>query len=642
MGEQNVQQILSKEELRKFTQHLFKDVRAIEFMLEKGMFEKGITRIGAEQELCLIDQAYRPASIAPELLSEITNPAFTNELAKFNLEINLDPQEFKGDCLGKMEKQLKDCLSELSGYLEKYQADYIMVGILPTIRTSDLNLNNLTPNPRYFALNEAMLRMRGGPYEFRIQGSDELVSSHDSLMFESCNTSFQVHYQVDAKDFVKKYNWAQAITAPVLSVATNSPLLFGHRLWRETRIALFQQSADTRNFTQHQREVQPRVFFGDAWLEKSVMEILREEVARYRVLISTPIEEDSMEALAAGRIPKLKALRLHNGTIYTWNRACYGITEGKPHLRIENRVLPAGPTVLDEMANTAFWLGLMHGLPPEYDRLNKRVDFDHVKANFVRAAKMGMGAMFRWVDNKVYSAKDLITKELIPIAREGLQKAKIRPKDINRYLEVIEERAETGRGGSQWALDSFNSLRKKGTREEALVATTAGIVKRQKGPKPVHKWSKAKIGEAGSWVNRYWRIEQIMSRSLYTVQEDDLIDLGPNIMTWKDIQHLPVENAKGDFVGMLTVGNLIAYYARRVPNAEPESIGDIMTPKSKLPFVTEGSLTTDAITLLRKNNITFLPVLNGKGELLGLVTDRDFVNVADHFLQEFMEQQDKQ
>jgi CBS domain-containing protein len=641
MGEQNVQQILSKSELRKFTQHLFQDIRAIEFMLEKGMFEKGITRIGAEQELCLIDQAFRPASIAPELLAEIKNPAFTNELAKFNLEINLDPLEFKGDCFGRMEKQLKDCLTELSGHLEKYKADYIMVGILPTIRTTDLDMSNLTPNPRYFALNEAMLRMRGGPYEFRIQGSDELISSHDSLMFESCNTSFQVHYQVEPKEFAKKYNWAQAITAPVLSVATNSPLLFGHRLWRETRIALFQQSADTRNFTEHTREVQPRVFFGDSWLDKSVMEILREEVARYRVLISTPIEEDSMDILAAGRIPKLQALRLHNGTIYTWNRACYGITDGKPHLRIENRVLPSGPTVLDEMANTAFWLGLMHGMPPEYDRLNKRVDFDHIKANFVRAAKMGMGAMFRWVDNKVYSAQDLIIKELIPIARQGLENAKIRPKDINRYLEVIEERAETGRSGSQWVLDSFNALRKKGTRDEALVATTAGIVKRQKGIKPVHKWTKAKIGEAGSWVNRYWRIEQIMSSSLYTVQEDDLIDLAPNIMSWKDIHHLPVENARSEFVGMLSVRNLMAYYSKRVPDSETQSVGEIMTPLAKLIVVQEGSLTTEAITLMRKNKLTCLPVLNSKGKLMGLVTERDFVNVADHFLQEFMEQQDK-
>ncbi|HHG85458.1 MAG TPA: hypothetical protein ENJ82_11990, partial [Bacteroidetes bacterium] len=510
MGEQNVKQILDKGEMRKFTQHLFRDIRAMEVMLERGMFENDVTRIGAEQELCLIDKSFLPAPIAPQLLSEIKNPAFTNELSTFNLEINLDPLVFKGDCLSVMEKQLKTCLGELSEHLQKYVADYIMVGILPTIRRSDLTLDNLTPNPRYFALNDAIMAMRGGPYEFRIQGHDELVTSHDTLMFESCNTSFQVHYQVSAKDFASRYNWAQAITAPVLSVATNSPLLLGQRLWRETRIALFQQSADTRNMTEYGRDMQSRVFFGDHWLEKSVMEIFQEEAARYRVLISTPIEEDSLETLNAGGIPKLKALRLHNGTIYTWNRPCYGITNGKPHLRIENRVLPSGPTVLDEMANTAFWLGLMHGMPPEYRNLNKKFDFDHVKSNFMRAAKMGMGAMFRWVNGKPYSAQELICKELIPMAREGLASTNIRKRDIDRYLNVIQERAETGRSGSQWMLDSFNSLKKKGTKEEAIVATTAGIVKRQKSNKPVHKWSKARINEAGSWRNRYWRIEQIM------------------------------------------------------------------------------------------------------------------------------------
>lgn len=637
MGEQSVKQFNTKKELRDFTQHLFRDIRALEIMLERDMFESGITRIGAEQELCLINRAYRPASIAPEVLADIGDYHFTNELSKFNLEINLDPQVFTGDALTKMEKELKGCLKHLSKDLEGRGADYILVGILPTIQRSDLDLDNLTPNPRYFALNEAILQMRGGPYEFRIQGSDELVTKHDTLMFESCNTSFQVHYQTSAQEFVEKYNWCQAITAPVLAVATNSPMLLGQRLWRETRIALFQQSTDTRNVTEHIRDIQPRVFFGNGWLNKSVLEIFREEVARYRVLISTDIQEDSLETLEAGGVPKLKALRLHNGTIYTWNRPCYGITDGKPHLRIENRVLPSGPTVADEMANTTFWLGLMHGMPDEYKNLNKMIDFDDVKTNFMRAAKMGMGAMFRWIDGKPYSSQELIIKELIPLAREGLEKAGINKKDIDRNLSIIHDRAETGNSGSQWILDSFNSLRKKGTREEAIVATTAGIVKRQKSNKPVHKWSKAKIDEAGSWVNRYWRIEQIMTRNLYTVQEDDLVDVVPNIMSWKEIHHIPVENEKGEFVGLVTIRQLLEYYVTRLANGEPTPVKAIMA--TKVHTVTEKTLTTEAISMLRKYNITCLPVLNDDGKLIGIVTEKDFVNVADHFLQEFMHQQ---
>ena len=233
MGDHSVNQFLGKTNLRDFSQHVFRDLQALDRMLKEDMFEKGITRIGAEQEMCLIDNAFRPAPIAMEVLETINDLHFTNELSRFNLEINLDPQEFTADCFMKMENQLKACLSHLSENLRQRAADYILVGILPTIRRSDLGLHNLTPYPRYYALNEAILRMRGGPYEFRIDGNDELVTQHDTVMFESCNTSFQIHYQVEPKDFAKRYNWAQAITGPVLSVATNSPLLLGHRLWRE-------------------------------------------------------------------------------------------------------------------------------------------------------------------------------------------------------------------------------------------------------------------------------------------------------------------------------------------------------------------------------------------------------------------------
>jgi CBS domain-containing protein len=365
------------------------------------------------------------------------------------------------------------------------------------------------------------------------------------------------------------------------------------------------------------------------------MEIFREEVARYRVLMSSEIDENSIETLNEGGIPKLRALRLHNGTIYTWNRACYGITEGKPHLRIENRVLPSGPTVLDEMANTALWLGLMHGMPKEYEKIHLKADFEIVKTNFIRAAKMGMGSMFRWVNNKVYSAQELMLKELIPIAKEGLTKAGVNSKDISKYIDVIQERAETGKSGSQWILDSFNTLKKKGTKDEAIVATTAGIVKRQKSNKPVAKWSKAKINEAGSWINRYWRIDQIMSRNLYTVQEEDLIDLAPNIMSWKEIRDLPVENDKGDFVGLLTVRELLHYFASTRNDEELVTIGDVM--QRKVITITEEESTIEAISLLRRNKISSLPVLNAAGKLVGIVTERDFVNVADHFLQEFIE-----
>lgn len=636
MGELNVRQQQTQEEMRNFKQHLFRDIRALEIMLEKGMIEEGITRIGAEQELVLIDKHFLPSPIAIEVLEDLaSDPHFTNELSRFNLEINLDPQKFDGDCLSKMEAELRGCLNFLGKTLEKWEADFAMVGILPTIRRKDLSLDNLTPIPRYFALNDAILQMRGGPYEFRITGTDELITRHETLMMESCNTSFQVHYQVGMDEFASKYNWAQAIAAPVMAVSTNSPLLFGHRLWRETRIALFQQSADTRRNLGHEREVHGRVFFGHNWVKDSVMDLYREYVARHRVLISREIDQDSIDFLANGKIPKLQALSMHNGTIYTWNRACYGITDGKPHLRIENRILPSGPSVIDEMANTAFWLGLMHGMPPEYANLSETVDFDLVRGNFMRACKVGMGMMFRWIDGKVYTAKDLILKELVPIAEEGLQKANIDPKDIKRYMAVIKGRAKTGKSGSQWMLDSFESLKKKGSRDEALIAVTAGLVKRQKKDEPVHKWDLADMTEAGSWVNRYWRIGQVMTRDLYTVQEDDLVDLLPNILVWKNIEQLLVENEEGNFVGIVTASQLLQHYITRLTDKTDVTVKDIMI--CDVPTVTEETLTTTAISLLRQHNINCLPVVTDNGMLVGAVTEHDFLNVADRFLQEFVE-----
>ncbi len=637
MGEKNVRQESTAGELKQFMKHLIKDIRALEIMIDRGMIEEGIHRIGAEQELCLIDKSYRPAPRALEMLEKLNHEKFTHELSRFNLEVNLDPAEFKGGCLRQMEDQLRNCLECLRKELEPHELDYILVGILPSIRLSDMTLDNLTPLPRYFALNDRLSDLRGEAYEFRIEGTDELITKHDSLMFESCNTSFQIHFQVGAEDFTSYYNWAQAITGPVLSACTNSPLLFGRRLWRETRIALFQQSTDTRSNHQYTREDAPRVLLGNSWLNGSIVDLYKEDIARYRVLISSEIDEDSLEQLKEGAIPNLSALKMHNGTIYKWNRACFGATNGIPHLRIENRYIPSGPSVLDEMANMAFWLGLMHGMPEEYRNLHETHDFDTVKANFNRACRMGMGSMFRWLDGKVYSAHDLILQILIPLAKDGLRKAKIHEKDITRYLKVIEGRVESGMSGSQWILDSFDKLKNTGTKDEIMLAITAGIARRQKKNTPIHKWSLSKIGEAGSWINRYWRIDQIMSVNLITVNENDLLDIVPNIMNWRQIRHVLVENDKNELVGLLTSGNLIHYYSTRLTDETQEAlVKDVMIKKPIC--VTPDTLTKDAISLMRKHKIGCLPVVRSKKELIGIVTEHDFVNVADHFLQEFLKE----
>ena len=561
MGNLNVIPANDSAKVRRYMQFLFKDIAGLEKMIAANMIEEGVTRIGAEQELCLVDKTFRPAPVADEVLAMLDDDHFTTELSKFNLEINLEPLKFEGDCLSAMESQLASYLTALQKKVHLLDSDYILVGILPTIRSSDLDIENMTPRVRYYALNDTILRMRGGPQEFRIQGTDELITRHNSVMFESCNTSFQVHYQVGAGDFMNAYNCAQAVSGPVLAACTNSPLFLGKRLWQETRIALFRQSTDTRRHANELRDSKSRVVFGDSWIKNNVLDIVREDITTHRPLVISEELEDSAKQLEKGEVPSLRALALYNGTIYKWNRACYGISEGKPHLRIENRYLPAGPTMPDEIANAAFWVGLMHGLPMQYENVAEKLEFDVAKANFIKAARVGLSSKFRWIGGKDYMAEDLILNELLPIAKEGLAKAKINQQDIDRYCGILEERVKTGKTGSQWITDSFNTLKKQESADASLIATTAGILNRQKKNQPVHLWDSVHINEAGGGVNRYRRIDQIMSRRLYTVQEEDLVDLVTNIMMWKQIRHLLVENDKGELVGLVTMGRLWKHYS---------------------------------------------------------------------------------
>ncbi len=455
MGEQDVRRESEAEEIRVFLKHLLNDVRAFEKMLADDLFERDIRRIGAEQELFLVDPHWRPAPIATEVLELLGDPHFTTELARFNLEFNLDPLVFGGNCLSAMEWQIGELLGKAREAARRCGGDILLTGILPTLVKSDLGLDSMTPNPRYFALNDAMTRLKGGAYEFYLKGVDELHLNHDSIMVEACNTSFQVHFQVAPHEFAQIYNIAQAVTGPVMAAAVNSPLLFGKRLWRETRVGLFQQSIDTRRSMPHLREQAPRVSFGRRWVKSSALEIFREDIARFRTLLSTEPDDDPFEEIAQGRAPSLKALRLHNSTVYRWNRVCYGISDGKPHLRIENRVLPSGPTPRDEVANAAFWFGLVSGCLVRYGDITKHMSFDHAQANFSAAAELGLSAQFAWAGGVPKPADQLILDEFLPIARDGLQASGIDGADIDLYLGTIEERVRSRRTGARWQLDSL-------------------------------------------------------------------------------------------------------------------------------------------------------------------------------------------
>ncbi len=636
MGSQKVSLVTDVATRQKCTEFLLKDLRALERMIEQGMFDRGVRRMGAEQEFSFVDARWRPAPVLMQVLEQMDDEHFTTELATFNMEINLDPQELKGSCLKDLEKQLGSYLAEANKISSRLKAHPILVGILPSIRRSDIGLQNLTPLKRYKALMDVLREIRGSHFEFWIEGTDQLITKAESSMFESCNTSFQLHFQVWPEEFAEMYNWSQLITGPLLAASTNSPMLLGKRLWRETRIALFQQAVDTRNTAELSRERSQRVSFGNDWIRDSVLELYREEVAMHKLLLRPEKMEDALKALEEGRTPKLYSLNTHNGTIYRWNRACYGISpNGKPHLRIENRVLPAGPSRADEVANAAFWLGLMLNIPGEYANLPARMDFDLAKGNFLRAARQGLGVYLSWPGlRKKIAAPELIRKELLPLAREGLAKAGINKKDAEHYLDIFEARVKSGKTGSQWILDSFNQLRRESSNEEAIVATTAALWKRQQTGKPVHEWEPASLTEAGNWMNRFGTIQQIMSTDLLTVNENDLIDFVAHLMSWRNIRHVPVENERGELVGLVTSKQLVKHYSQNCDRPEIRAVKDIMI--REVVSVEPDTPTVEAVELMRSHHFSCLPVLQDK-KLFGIVTESDFVNMAEQVLKEWKE-----
>ncbi|MGI9544002.1 MAG: CBS domain-containing protein [Cyclobacteriaceae bacterium] len=631
MGEHKVERVKNARQSQRFMVRLLQDLEALERIIYQDMIESDIQRCGVEQELCFVDQAFQPAPVAMEVLERSTNHRFTTELARFNAEINLDPMIFTGDCLSRMEQQLLTLLKELELLAVSANSKTILVGVLPTISMSDLTKENITPLKRYHALNNGLLELRGGPYELRLEGTDQLITTLDSSMFESCNTSFQIHYQLSAHDFVNQYNWAQAIAGPVLATATNAPLLLGKRLWRETRIALFQQSLDTRSVTNFNTEKVPRVSFGKQWLKESVLELFREDISRHRILLHTADQEEPLKMLDSGDIPKLKALSLHNGTIYRWNRACYGITQGKPHLRIENRYLPSGPSVIDEVANAAFWLGLMKGLPEKYGQISEFMDFDMAKSNFIKAARLGLGAQMLWPGKGRIQSGQLILDVLLPLAFQGLEKAGVSDVEANKYLQVIEDRVTSEKTGSQWQTDSFNKIKQEHNTAKALVAVTAGMIHRQQQNLPVHQWNTATITEAGRWENRLGKVGHIMSTDLFTVRPDDPIDFVIKMMDWRRIHHIPVEDGRRGLVGLVTATMLIPFATIHGKKDKPTLISDIMI---KDPITIKSDANIDkALDAMVANRIGCLPVVEDK-HLVGIVTETDLVKVAQELIKE--------
>jgi CBS domain-containing protein len=619
--------------MRSFTLGVLNDLQALQSMVDNGMLEEDVRRIGAEQEMFLVDSAMRPSPVAVGVIEAAGDGRLTTEIGKFNLEANLTPREFTGNCLRSMQDELDEILAVVRRSAALFDSGIVLAGILPTIQLSDVTVENLTPLPRYHEIDRVVTMLHGQNRVIQIKGLDELQLTLQDTFIEFCNTSFQIHLQVGASEFARYYNWAQAISAPVLASAVNSPLLVAHRLWHETRVALFQHAIDTRSLVHKERNQPPRVNFGERWVDESIVEALREDAVRFRILLTQAVEENSLETLANGGVPELRSWRLHNGTIWRWNRPCYGIVNGKPGLRIEARYLPAGPTVVDQMANAAFFLGLMTELPEEFDDITKHMSFDDAKNSFYNAARYGLNGQTCGLDGKSRRVGRLILEELLPRARKGLSRAGVDEADSERLLDVIEERVKGESSGSRWMLDSLAAMDKRAKPNVRMRTLTAAMRSHQENDDdPVHLWPLAEIPKHSEWIDNYKTVEQFMAVDLYTVRPEDILDLAVNLMHWRRVRHVPVEDAAGHLIGLVSYRDVLELFALGKIHGQAELIiREVM--KCDMVTVCPETPTLEALELMREKKIGCLPVVKDD-KLIGIITAYDFLTVSAKLLEE--------
>jgi predicted transcriptional regulator len=637
MGTQIVKSLDDISQKQKFITSLLNDVRSLEYMLDQDWFEKGVTRFGSELEMVIIDNSsLKPLNIATKVLSKMKKHKWLEtELAKFNLEINLTPRELKGNNFSLMEKEINDRLAILDKTLSDFNASYILTGILPTIQKFHLNEENLTPRKRYYALMEAIKNLNHNKdFELKIFGIDELFVRHNSPLIEAANTSWQIHLQIAPQDYVKMYNIAQSLAGPCISLSANSPIVFGKRLWHESRIAMFEQALDTRNTHEHMREQSTRVSFGKDWLKGSILDIYREDISRFKVILSSLSEKNSWEKVLKGKVPELESLLVHNSTVYRWNRPQYGISSnGQPHLRIENRVMAAGPTVSDQMANAVFWLGAMKGMADRYNDIRDNIEFASLKDNFGRSARFGLEADYSWIKGKKIHVRELLRKELIPIARDGLKSYKIKASDIDKYLGLLDDRVKKKTNGAIWILDSYSNLLKNNIpKDETLSVLTHAIMKNQKSDIPIHKWKKASIIDLVEYKPLELKVSEFMQTDVFTVEKDDIVELVGEIMDWKKVRYMPVEDSDGNLQGLITSRILTRHLLKTAhhPTDEVVTVGSLMN-SNPITIEPETSI-IEAMKIMRKNKIGALPVVK-HNVLAGIITETDFLDITSSLLE---------
>lgn len=471
MGDEISKSDFSDEDFAAFERRLREETDLLETWFQEKRFYAGAHEGGSELEAWLIDSAGRPAPKNTEFIASLNDPLVVPELSRFNIEFNTNPEVLRGDALDKMESALAKAWSGASAHAEAQGLDLVMIGILPTVREQDLTIDAMSGLERFKALNDQIFRMRDGKaIHLEIEGREKLSASHYDLMLEAAATSFQIHLKVNQDKAARYYNASKLVSAPLIAISANSPFLFGRDLWAETRIPLFEQAISVDEW-----DYAERVTFGIRFIDRCLSEVFVANRQRYEALLP---------ALMDTPLEKMAHLKLHNGTIWRWNRALLGNEpDGQPHLRIEQRVVPSGPTLHDSMANAAFYYGLVEMLANADEPLEAEMPFRHARNNFYDCAKEGLEAKVIWRNHARVGVRDLILEELAPMAREGLTRLDIAPDSIDRFISTIEARARTGNTGAAWQR-AYAS-----THGRDMAELTLAYLERQKSGEPVHEWA---------------------------------------------------------------------------------------------------------------------------------------------------------
>ena len=488
MGDDVTQTEFSREHRLLYRRKVQLSLDVFETMLAQASFEFDRPLTGMEIECNLVDGDYQPAMNNREVLASIADPAFQTELGAYNIEFNVPPRPLGGRAGVELEHDVRASLNAAEAKANSSGAHIVMIGILPTLMPEHLSANWMSESTRYQALNDSIFTARGEDIVIDIGGPERLTMQSASIAPESACTSVQLHLQVSPAEFAQNWNAAQVLAGPQLALAANSPFFFGHHLWAETRIELFAQATDTRPEELKTQGVRPRVWFGERWIT-SIFDLFEENVRYFPSLLPEVSDEDPVAELAAGRAPALSELRLHNGTIYRWNRPVYDVVDGRPHLRVENRVLPAGPTVVDMLANSAFYYGALRALSEDDRPIWTKLSFAAAERNFLAAARDGMDARLYWPEFGEVTPDELVLRELLPLAHEGLERWGVSADVRDRYLGVIEGRAKTGRNGAAWQVRTVQALQRRGlARPQALAEMVRLYCERMHDNEPVHTW----------------------------------------------------------------------------------------------------------------------------------------------------------